>query len=111
MNDRIRSVKFDPLDIAHIAAYDGELWVRCEKVSEPHYVERGHLVAGLEQLGNENASLVAASTGDEYFHGRLIFASWEHHYPPPSRLLKNASRVLGARRCRKARCYCANAGF
>src|SRR5579863_4780204 len=71
MDDGIDSGKIDRVRVAHVALDDGEVRMWLEKISEPHNVERHHLVAGLEQFGNEDATLIATRTGHENLH-RLV---------------------------------------
>ena len=68
MDDRIDAGQIDFIGVAYVALDDGEIRMRLEEIAEPHDVECDDLVAGLEQLGNENAALVAARASHKNLH-------------------------------------------
>ncbi len=65
-------VEIDRVGIADVALDDGQVRMRLEEIAEPHDVEGDDLVAGLQQLGHEDASLVAARAGHENLHGHAV---------------------------------------
>ena len=96
MDDGVDAVEVDLVDVAHVALHDRKIGMRLEKVAEPHDVESDDVVPSSEQLGNENAALVAAGASDEYFHScDPILSDISNPMTDPMPLLPGLSPVAG----------------
>src|SRR5579871_1541574 len=54
--------------MTYVALDDGKIGMRIEEIAEPHGIEGHHLVSRAQELGHENAALVAARTRHEDLH-------------------------------------------
>jgi len=68
MNDGVDAGEVDLVRVANVALDDGKVRVRLELVSEPLSIECDDLMALPQQLGHEDAALVAAGPSHEHLH-------------------------------------------